>query len=184
MNQNHKLFHVLLLLTMVVLVASAATATEDAPTAFVFRNGVTWDTAVEGLAQAEGLQGVSGFFKAEAEHFTVYALEGVLVEQVPAELCYYMKEEQLVAACYFFTRIPAFDFDAWNACFTAEYGDPTETDPAIVAALFNAVTPGALDVEEIDAMAGWVLADGTRVYMLDLEGDLMFFCFNTPALLD
>lgn len=183
MKRSFRLFALLLALVILIPCAAAedaAPATEE--TAFVFRNSVTWDTPAEAIAQAEGVE-ETAFSKFQSDTLTGYTLQGVLVEAMPAVLSYYYQSEQLVAVWCMFKPIPAFGFDAWLAYYTGEYGEPTEFDTETVAALFNAVTPGALDEDEVLQLAGWLLSDGTRVYLHDIDGNLSLSCFNAPELL-
>ena len=171
------------LILALMLVCGAAFAETAEETAFRFRNGVTWDTPAGMIAIAEGVTEESKIFTMPGEGFIAYVLQGRDFMDHAVTVAYYYKQGRLVAAGYFFAPDPAATFDTCLALFTPVYGEPAEADGKTAAALFNAVSPGALAEEEIAQIAAWLLSDGTRVYLLNLDGEMCFFCFNEPVLI-
>ena len=173
----------LLAAALLMLLSFGVAAAEEtaADPAFAYR-GITWATPAEVLAAAEGVEDVA-LFQMQGETYTGYLLQGVLEFNTPAVLSYYYKQEKLVAIWCSFMPMPAFDFAARLLQYTGIYGEPTEFDTLLPTALANAVIPGILDEDEILQIAGWELTDGTLVYLMNIDGNPEFICFNTETLL-
>ena len=149
---------------------------------FSFHNGVTWDMSPEQMFAAEGVD-ADDVYAETYNGTTVYALEGIMVGFEAVEVIYYYDGDQMTIAGYYYLLAGSNGYADREAEARETFGEPTETDIDTLVDLFNSAMRGVMSGEYIDAFSGWMLADGTSVYLIDLEGDICLVYFNQPVLL-
>ncbi len=162
-----KIMAIVLALLLVGCAALAEAAAQDA--GFVFRNGITWGMTPEQVAAAEN--------NPDADAYDDEALCFMKFEDVEAlaglegDANYIFLNHALVVCGYQFDVVNA-DLETVLAAMTAEYGEPTDSDPAALNAMLGNLYDSTDELADDAFFAGWTLPDGTYVGMTDSFGDI------------
>ena len=164
-----------------VVPASALTATAPAADeAFSFRNGITWDTTVDEMLAAEGVESEEDYEYYDTGYTEMYSLE-IDMDDTYMQVGYGFVDGLLLFAAEYYEDEPTENYDQHLAELTALYGQPTETDAQNAAPLFKAIGTEDLD-DGLSAIAGWTLANGTRVYLMVMYDEIYTFYYNMDRL--
>lgn len=159
MKGNRRLLALGIALSLLLLCAAAG---ESVPAAqFVYVNGITWDTSPEDLFKAVEA-GESERFEHDGVSMYVIEYPPVFEERVRLS-CTYFGEQLAIIGAYYVGETDA-DYAARLAALTGKYGEPTEYDPDVLDKMFRLIINKISEREP--RVDGWLLEDGTRVYLL------------------
>lgn len=142
---------------ILLLLALAFTACAEEDADFTFREGIAW-----GMSREEVLA-VEGASRFDSDEDGVYTLEFDDIEQngVRCDVEYAFMDDALFMASFEYdTEDVPVTYDALLASLTESYGAPGEMNDDIKALLDDD------DLEELDAISGWVLENGTRAWLM------------------
>lgn len=165
-----------------VACAEEGTAQNEA-SAFLFRNGVTWDSTPEMVINSEG--------DADYEHFdldgwSIYHYSDVAVSDYNGNLAYCFAEDKLLFAFYYYSveyenDLSMDDFWYLTDALEYKYGKPIEADKWRLSVLLSAADPG---VHTISNLTNWQLDDGTYIAQLKLNFQTHIMYFNEAQMLE
>ena len=168
---------ILLALMLVGCAALAEAAVQDE--GFVFRNGITWGMTPEEVAAAENIEEADAFDY--GEKLTFMEFEDVkALANTEGDANFIFLNGALVVCGYEFDE-EDIDVQTVLEAVKAEYGEPTDSDPATLNALLGALT-GPSELEDGAFFAGWTLPDGTYVGITDSFDDIELAYFDAPAI--
>lgn len=185
-----KAWTILLWLMILVWGTTIACAEEGAAqneaSAFLFRNGITWDSTPEMVAEAENAEESVRCDYDEYDDWAIYRYQNVTVSDYKGSIAYCFMEDKLMFAFYYFFETSSFelsedDFLYLNRALTSKYGEPIEPDMQRLDALLYAVDPGIYTVENL---TNWQLDDGTYIAQFNLDGEDSIMYFNEARLLE
>jgi hypothetical protein len=172
-----------LLTALVVLLCTLPAAAFAATTqeAFSFRNGITWNTTVDEMLAAEGVDSEEDYEYYDSGYAEMYMFD-VDMDGTWIQVAYGFVEDQPVLAAEYFEGEDKENFDLHQTELSQLYGQPTETDAVNAAPLLEALGSEDLD-DGLTAIVGWTLADGTRIYLMVMYDEIYTFYFNADRLL-
>ena len=143
-------------LSLAVLLLSAC-ALAAAGTAFSFRSGITWDTAVAQMMAAEGLtEGDGTYNREEYNGYTFFYLKA-------KDVYYVYRGDRPVMA---YALLPDGGYAAQQQTMTALYGAAAGISADTVGALLNKLIPGSYFAD----LTTWRLDDGSIAALYTIDG--------------
>lgn len=174
------------LVAVLSLAASCAAAEEAMPAApgkaFVFDNGVTWDASAEDMLKAEKVYESGKYRLTVSGGVSIYSIDHSPTYERHVWLsCTFFGGELAIIGAYFVGETAA-DYAAHLDRLTERYGEPTESDVDRLNAMFKPVFQNRNISTRKPAFDGWLLPDGTRVYLL-LDAHLYEYYMNEAVIL-
>ena len=138
--------------------------------AFSYRNGVTWNTTVDGMLAAENLTEAGQYNREDYNGYTFFYLRA-------AQVYYVFRGDQPLMA---YAQLPSDGYAAALESQTAQYGEPADISADTVSVLLNALLPGSY----FSNLTAWRLNDGTVVALLtnDSDGQNYIAYFNEQGI--
>lgn len=151
----------------------AEEATTMPPSAFAFRDGITWGISMENVLTLESGEAYSD----SVGESVVLRYGQVSVSNYSATLSYIFQDNILVSAFYYFEDSSLRDYFYLLSALSSKYGDPISPDINRQTTLFCLL---GIPEEEAYKLANWELADGTYIALFSPDGDdtdfvLMYF---------
>lgn len=173
------LYRIAVLFLALALFTACAAAEESCQQ---FGLSVDWETTIEQMRNTEGVTDDEEPDTYSSGGFTQYGFTHQKEDETK-EFCFYIfKLNQLVMYGVNFTmyRLPeGVDsrslYDAQLAKLTGKYGDPTTGDKQRFIELYSALGEDGMEEEELDALAGWELEDGTELLLICSENEYVIF---------
>ena len=164
MKHTVRLISALCLALALLLFAGVADAA-----AFAFR-GITWDSSVAQMMEAEGLTEGDG-------KYNYHYGNGYDFYYLKAKNVYYVFRSDQPVIAYTVLSGGAYAGELENK--TAAYGAPAEIGADTVCALINAVQgAGTVSSEDLANLAAWRLSDGTLAALFGIGGDTYMVYFQ------
>ncbi len=168
---------ILLALMLVGCAALAEAAAQDE--GFVFRNGITWGMTPEEVTATENIEEADAYDYGETLTFMEFEDVEALAN-AEGDANFIFLNGALVVCGYEFD-VEDTDLQTVLDAVKAEYGEPTDDDPAALNALLDALM-GPSEMEDGAFFAGWTLPDGTYVGITDSFDDIELAYFDAPAI--
>lgn len=143
-------------LLLMLLFAACA---EESKQAFTFRNGVHWGMSHEEVIAAEGNPKCE---IDEDEDALTVGIEDVEYGEQKCRLEYdFLNDELFMISVEFNTEDGDVSFDSLKRKLTSLYGEPGDFSDDVKSELSDE------EIEELDGIASWTLADATEVWLMD-----------------
>lgn len=176
-NHSRRWIALAFLLPLAFAIAAESEAADAVP-AFVSRNGITWDTTVGQMLEAEGFGEESEVDTASAGTITSYWFTDAQTGGENEDISYYFIKDRLAITCTRYMADSAYGFEARKDQIALQYGEPTETDTDKACEMINFIAGDYFHPDNMVEYCGWLLADGTRAYLFNLQGGICLFHFN------
>ena len=139
---------------------------------FSFRNGITWDTTLEELKAAEELTDETTYEEMIYEGSGyLFITDGEGEDAVSIGYMFYENEIAMIMEQFMAEDLSA-AFAAGKAALTAEYGEQTMSDPTEATAILSLIDEELMEEANLADFAGWMLDDGTQIYLINADGDV------------
>ena len=159
-----------LAITLVLLFACTA-----AGAAFSMRNGITWDTTVSQMLEAEGRLDGGNINRGDYNGMTYFYLWNR--DGVSEDVYYAFRGDQLLMA-YFLLSGGAEAYASQADAQTAAYGTPADITADAVGALVSTLYPNTY----LASVTAWQLSDGSLAVLFTADGQCYMAFINQPAL--
>jgi hypothetical protein len=170
MKRNWFLAGATLLCFILLLMGSAA-----AEGAFSFRNGVAWDTGVDGMMAAEGLREGDGSYNQHDDNgYTYFYLKA-------ADVYYVFRDGRLVNA---YARLSDGKYADEAQRQAALNGAPADVSADTISTLLNTLVPGRAAPVDFSELTVWRLPDGTLTALFTVDGVHYIAYFHEQRILN
>ena len=150
-----------------------------------FPNGLNWDASIDDLWRVEKVDEVDAqdYLLYETDTMQEYWFATGADEAGYVGTYYVFVNDQL--ACHGIDYFPydAGDFAVVEDELTAAYGEPAETSPGEVVDMFNAYKEN-FPPEILYSQLAWALEEGTKVFFLNINGEIYVYYVNEERLFD
>ena len=151
----------------------------------MFPNGLSWNAAVADVCRVEEVDedDAQKYLLQSTGDVCEYWFDNTRTDGGPAG-AYYIFHNDLLA-CHGIDYCPnePEPYAAIQDDLTAAYGEPVETSPGEVVAMFNTYKED-FPPEILHSQVAWALGEGTKVFFLNISGELYVFYVNEARLFD
>lgn len=149
--------------------------TTFAGAAFSMRNGITWDTTVSQMLEAEGRLDGGNINRGDYNGMTYFYLWNR--DGVSEDVYYAFRGDQLLMA-YYLLPGGAEAYASQAEAQKAAYGAPADITADAVGALVSTLYPNAY----LSSVTAWQLSDGSLAVLFTADGQCYMAFINQPAL--
>lgn len=151
-----------------------------APDAFRFRDGIRWGMKPEQVKALEN----EGMTERTLQDWSIMLTdEKVAVSRFTADLVFMFRQDRLMMITYEFQRQdPETDFRYLTGALSSLYGEKAQADPMMIKNLMDIINPNRYRTEAMTEGYGWVLPDGTAVYLYYFSKDAFAIMYVSPEI--
>ena len=162
---TRKMHAMLALVCAALMMIMPALCSAEEGSAFLFRNGITWESTVEDVIAAE----TAVVERDSLEYMELLAYDQVTVSNYQAELTYLFMDGKLALVFYYLDEITQDDYQYLTAALSSRYGAPSPADELRQVTLMMAVNTVPV---KLHLLTNWDLQDGTVIALIFTDENL------------